>query len=416
MSREEKRGWMMVAGLFVVNMLIVGSGYFTAGVFFTPLLKQFGWSRAVLSTLTSILLVNSGLSAAPFGWLLDRIGARVLMVGGAALTGIAFLAASRITTFTELFACYFAIGIGVGACGLLSTSFVVANHFTRRRGLAMGVALAGTSTGGMVMTLIANHAIAIGGWRTGYIVLAIPVFVLAVPILLLILRPAPVLVEIPGAIPRARPVLEGMEVRDAVRTRSFWMISIAYFCFGYFAPGATLHLVPYLIGLGYPAAIAALTLSLVLGTSALGKLFMGFMADRMTGRRALAIDFFALGCGIGLFFFARHGAAIPLIVLVFGLSLGAPMALFPMVTVESFGLRRFGSIVGLTNLTYTVGTALGPTLSGRIFDKSASYVGAFEIFIALAAVATIAALLCRGLEAEQATLDLPIAPADTVKA
>jgi MFS family permease len=87
-----------------------------------------------------------------------------------------------------------------------------------------------------------------------------------------------------------------------------------------------------------------------------------------------------------------------------------------MVTVESFGLRRFGSIVGLTNLTYTVGTALGPTLSGRIFDKSASYTGAFEIFIALAAVASVAALLCRGLEAEQTTHVSSIAAANPVKA
>jgi MFS family permease len=194
------------------------------------------------------------------------------------------------------------------------------------------------------------------------------------------------------------------------------MISLAYFCFGYFAPGATLHLVPYLIGLGYPAAIAALTLSLALGVSALGKLAMGFMADRITGRITLAIDFAALGTGIALFFLARHGAAIALIVIMFGLTLGAPMALFPMVTVESFGLRRFGSIVGLTNLTYTVGTALGPTLSGRIFDKSASYAVAFEIFIVLAGVAAFAVLSCRGLDAERAMLETRIAEADAVKA
>src|SRR5262249_36534016 len=175
MTQRERQGWIIVASLFVSLSLVFGSGYNTGGLFFPHLLKHFGWARAPLATLQGAALpLSAGLSAPLIGWLLDRVEARIVMVAGVAMTGTAFLIASRVHLFAPLFAAYVMLGIGIGASTLLPCSLVIANWFGARRGLAMGLTFAGTSLGGALMTMVGNYAISRGGWREGYVTLALP--------------------------------------------------------------------------------------------------------------------------------------------------------------------------------------------------------------------------------------------------
>jgi MFS family permease len=403
MTSEQRRGWTIVASLFTELMLVFGAGFFTAGIFFNPLLKQFGWSRARLASVTGALQATLGLSSPLFGWILDRVEARWLMAGGVALVGFGFVGASRIHSFTPLFLCYIAIGLGLGASSLLPASLVVANWFRERRGIAMGVTMAGTSVGGSLMTLAAHWAIGHGGWRFGYLLLAAPMFLVAIPVLLMNVKSHPperVAVTTPGALPE----LPGMEIGPALGTRSFWMIFIIQFCFGYFAVAIVVHLPPYLIGLGYRSGIAALALSMVLVCASAGKLVMGTIADRVSGRIAVALDFAITAAGFVMFLGARSPAFLVASIPILGVVIGAPIALVPFLTAESLGLKRFGSIVGLTNLAYTLGAAIGPVLSGRIYDLTHSYAGAVMLFAMFALIGAAAALACSGLEEEQARL------------
>src|SRR5260370_8384567 len=132
MTRQERQGWLVVASLFVTLFLIFGSGYNTAGVFFTPLLKQFGWSRARLSLLTTTLALSAGLSVPLIGWLLDRVEARVVMTVGALLAGVSFLMASQINSFAPLLAAYVVLGVGIAAATLFPSSLLLANSFLAR--------------------------------------------------------------------------------------------------------------------------------------------------------------------------------------------------------------------------------------------------------------------------------------------
>ena len=400
MTAHERRAWLVVATLFITLLFVFGAAFFTAGIFFTPLIRQFGWSRAELSAVTSALLVTTGLSAPVFGWILDRVDARVLMTAGVTLSGVAFVGASRIHTFAALFICYVLLGLGVGASSLLPATFVVANWFETGRGLAMGITTAGTSVGGMVMTLAANSAIRFGGWRFGFVLLALPMFVIVIPLVALTLRSRPA-----GRDPRnvhGNNDLPGLEVGPALGTRSFWMLSIGQFCFGYVGPGAVLHLVPYLIGIGYSLDAGALALSLMLGFISVGKLLFGWIGDQLTGRASLGLDFITATVGLILLLAARHPVALWAMVPILGCAVGSPVALMPMVTAESLGLKRLGSLIGLTNLPYTIGAALGPIMSGHIFDRTHSYTIAFEVFIALAIVGAAASFACRDLATEQA--------------
>jgi MFS family permease len=401
MTQRERQGWIIVASLFVTLSLVFGSGYNTGGLFFPHLLKQFGWSRAQLSTLQGAALpLSAGLTAPLIGWLLDRIEARIVMVVGVAMTGIAFLLASRVHSFGPLFAAYVLLGVGIGAATLLPCSLVIANWFGARRGLAMGLTFAGTSLGGAAMTMVGNHAIALGGWRAGYVTLAIPMFVIAIPLILLIVRTRPPQAE-GVSVSDASNALPGFELREAFHTRSFWTISAAQFFFAAVAAGAGLHLITYLTEIGYTATFAASMMSLGYVFAAFGKLGMGLIADRVSARIALTFNFIAAGVGMMLIFGAAKTAVLVPFIIIFGLTLGAPLVLVPMLVAESLGLKRFGSIGGIAGVFNTIGAFVGPVGAGKIYDLTGSYVSAFEVFVVMCLLGAAVSYATLSLETEQ---------------
>ncbi len=392
-----RHAWLVVAALFVTLFFIWGSGYNTAGVFFTPLIRSFGWSRARLSTLQTALALAAGISAPFIGWILDRIEARFVMASGAVAAGAGFVIASLAHSYAAMLAAYVLIGLGIGAATLLPCSMVIANWFGARRGLAMGLTMAGTSAGGMVMTLISDRAIHLADWRFGYRILAAPAFVIVAPLVLLVIRTRPARIQAQTA-----ATVPGMDVRAALAGRSFWMLAAATLCFAVAVSGTNLHAVPHLIGSGYKPARAAVAFSILLAFGGVGKLVIGWAADRVGARPALAASLLGMATGIILLIDARHRLPLIGFVAIYGLTFGAPLALLPLVAAESMGLKRFGSLYGLIGFFHTIGSATGPVLAGHAFDLRGSYSYAFATFAALLIIGAAAALACVPMSAENA--------------
>jgi MFS family permease len=215
-------------------------------------------------------------------------------------------------------------------------------------------------------------------------------FVVVTPLALVFVRSRPpeVSAEAPpsaaataAASPHRDPFADvlGLEVAEALRARSFWMIVAAQFPFPLAGVGAFVHMVAYLSGIGYGDAAAALSLSLVLLIATLGQPLMGVVADRIGGRRALARAFGLLALSLMLLLAATQMAALAMFVLVFGLIVARPIVLSPLVVAESLGVKRYGSLMGLVGFTFTLGLALGPLLAGAIYDFTASYARAFVV-------------------------------------
>jgi MFS family permease len=402
-----RRSWLIVVSLFFTLFFIFGSGYNTAGVFFTPVIKTFGWSRARLSTLQTALALAAGISIPLVGWVLDRVEARFVMTVGAVMAGCGFVTASLAHSYEAMVAAYLLIGLGIGAATLLPCSLVIANWFGARRGIAMGLTMAGTSVGGMVMTLVSDRAIRFSGWRFGYLLLAVPAFVIVIPLVLLLVRTRPERGD--GlSVAEAATALPGLEVGAALSGRSFWLMSLAVICFSISVSGTNLHAVPYLIGIGYAPARAAIVLSSVLAFGAAGKLLIGWIADKIGARVALSANLFAMALGLGLLTGAGHRLPLIGFVVIFGLTVGAPLALIPLVMAEIIGLKRFGSLFGLVGLFHTAGAAIGPVAAGRIFDLNGSYWPAFELFGVLLLIGSAAVLGCAPLSAQESAT-VPIA-------
>jgi MFS family permease len=191
MLKEDRRAWLIVAVLFAIGGFIFGGTISTPGVFFAPLIKEFGWSHARVSSLASAITLGTIPGSIAAGFLLERIDARIPITGGATLTAASLLFASQANSyFPLLLSCFFA-GLGVGMATLLPISLVIANWFREKRGVAMGVAVAGISAGGMIMVQLAAAAIRAGGWRVGYVALALPILLIAVPLTVVVVRTRP---------------------------------------------------------------------------------------------------------------------------------------------------------------------------------------------------------------------------------
>jgi len=396
MNSKQGQNWLVVLALFATLFFVFGSGYNTASVFFTPVLDSFGWSRARLSSLQTALALSAAFSIPAVGWLLDHVQARAVICVGIILTACGFVVAGRATSFDQMALAYVLLGLGLGIGTLLPCSLVVAREFSEQRGRALGITMAGTTSGGMVMTLVANGLIEHAGWRASYIILTLPMLFVSLPLVLMWVRTRPHDPRSQRSELSSKP--PGLDVGEALRTRSFWIIGLVQFCFIFASTGGTLHLIPYLIVIGYDPSRAALILSLTMGLAAIGKITLGYTAERIGSRAALTLNLIMLAIGQTLLLGARNPAMLFAYTAVYGLMSGAPLALVPLMIADSLGLKRFGSLSGLAGIFTTIGAGTGPVAAGLLFDRTASYHTAFELFALVLVVAGCAVTFCRPLQ------------------
>ncbi|HUY19454.1 MAG TPA: MFS transporter [Candidatus Binataceae bacterium] len=398
MTAAERRSWVIVASLFSALFFIVGSND-TFGIFVTPLAREFGWSRAQVSLLFTGESLALGVSAPLVGWLLDRIDARWVISGGALLSGCCYLAAASVHSFIPMLAIFLLIGVGLAAAAFLPVSVVISNWFENDRGMAMGLAMAGEPIGASILAILVNYAIGYGGWRFGFKAIAVPMFLIVAPLVFVLVRGHP---PRDGQTPAEhRETLSGCEVREAIRTRSFWMLMIAWLCWGYSFGGPFTHLVAYLTGLGYSPDRAALAFSVMMGFLAIGYFTIGRAADRAGAKITVAIVFVVTALMQLILLGATHVVLLIIFVVGNGLVIEVAQVILPMVLADSLGLKRFGSLAGLMWFPLCVGVAIGPWVTGKIFDLTGSYTLAFELSAAAALLGAVATLATLPREYEQ---------------
>jgi MFS family permease len=399
-------------------MFFIWGAINSGAVFFVPVLTTFGWTRAKLSVALSIGWVTGGATGPLIGWIADRVDPKKMMVTGATIPGLLFLALSRATTFGEFLLINGMFGICVGASTSIPISLLIANWFEHRRGLAMGIAFSGSTLGGAVMTIVASHAIAARGWRVGYLTLALPILLIVVPLIVFFVRnrnagEARESADASSAGPDVQLdsssyQLPGLELSQATKTRSFWLICAAQFFAGS-SLGLGPHFIAYLIGVGYSATFAATVVSLYLLMTTAGTLLGGPLADRFTARFALTCTYALASFGTIALLAASHPLALATTVLGAGFAWGALAVQTPLVMIESLGVRRLGSVLGVTGIFYTIGAAVSPIITGRIFDVTGSYSIAITSFVVFLGICAFAISRCRPLSLEQIQFE-PSAP------
>ncbi|MGH7779920.1 MAG: MFS transporter [Candidatus Binataceae bacterium] len=410
MTNQERQGWIIVGAIFV-TMFFIWGGINCGAVFFVPVLKTFGWSRAKLSVAVSIGWITGGAAGPLIGLIADRVNPKKMMIVGAAVTGLLWLALSRATTFGEFLAINGLFGISVGASTTIPASLLIAGWFQERRGLAMGLAFSGATLGGAAITMTATYAIGHSGWRFGYLTLALPILVIVVPAILIFVQTmksadARNIARGKGdAAAHARTaappmVLPGLELAQARRTRSFWLICVVQALAG-LTTGMGAHFIAYLTGIGYTPTRAATAVSLYLIGTTAGTLLGGPLVDRTGARNAMVGTFAFASLGMLGLLGASHLPALALNIVAGGFAAGAFAVQMPLVMIESLGVKRLGSVLGITGVFYTFGAFASPIITGRIFDVTGSYQIAITAFLVILAICAIAMIGMRSLERER---------------
>ncbi|MBV8773753.1 MAG: MFS transporter [Deltaproteobacteria bacterium] len=402
MLKDNRQGWLIVGVLFIAVAFVFGGTMATPGVFFAPLIKEFGWSHAQVSSLASAVTLGTIPGGLIAGFLLERVDARIPIVAGAGLTAGALLFASRTYSYLPLLIVYFFAGFGVALATLLPAALVVAKWFQAKRGVATGVVIAGVSVGGMLLVQVATVFIRFDGWRAGYTALAVPIFLIVIPLVILVVRNRPINISSWASSSCAASAdgqraldHEGFNFKQAIGTRSFWLIALASFLFGFSAYGILTQLVVYLISVGYRPAAAAMALSLILGLNAPGKIFFGVVVDRVGARLSLVLSFMSTACGI-ILLLASHGTAgLMTFLLIYGLAWGAPLMLLPLITMESMGLKHYAWLGGILQVGHSMGSMMGPVVLGRIFDVARSYRPAFMLCVVCLDIGAASIFACQ---------------------
>jgi MFS family permease len=266
-------GYIIVAAAFVIMAMIWGM-WATFGVFFDPLLKEFGWTRAAASGASSLNNILFGLVCIFSAGLSDKLGPRKVIIGCSILLGISYFLMSRVESLWEMYL-YFGVLVSLGMSSYIPLLSLVARWFTRRRGMVTGIVFSGMGLGTMLLPLAANQLIVYYSWRMAFIILAVLALALTL-IAALFMKAAP---EHSRGEPNNEPG-RGSTFMEAVRTRQFILLCVLYFCFLFCLVTIMVHVVIHGIGLGIAAADAAFILAIIGGACIVGMNVMGAASDR----------------------------------------------------------------------------------------------------------------------------------------
>ncbi|MBN1152224.1 MAG: MFS transporter [Dehalococcoidia bacterium] len=401
-------GYWMVAFAFLCLTMCIGCGSFVFSLFVNPLQSDLSWSRGEIMVGFTIFWVMMGVASPLFGRVLDKHGARRAIPIGAVIMGLGFVVLSTVDSLPLFYLGYVLVGSGAAGIGPVSTSAIVSNWFRRKRGTAVGITSAGIGAGGFIMAPIAGYLLDTFGWRTGYFAMALIIWVSIIPLALLFVRTRPEDIGLhPDGAAAATPesgggstggFAWGLTLRQAVTTAPFWLIAVSYLLGNFSSMGGLQAQVPNLNDIGYPTATAAAALGAIGFGSGVGKVFFGWLCDRMQPRLASAIGLFLQCAAVLILLRVCPDSPMQLIwayALLMGFGAGSWLPTMSILVSRSFGLAFYGSVFGVINLAQSVGTATGPLVAGVMFDTMGTYRWAFILFAALYGIAIPAVLLVR---------------------
>ena len=382
-------------------MVVSWATYTSYGIFFTPLLDEFSWNRAITSGAFSLSMFVYGILGVVVGALNDRFGPRMVLTSCGIILGLGYLLMARITVLWQLYL-FLGIIVGTGMSGvwvpLLST---IARWFVKRRTLMSGIIIAGVGIGGLIGPPVISRLIEAYDWRMSYIIQGIVVLVLIVAATQLLRRDSGQIRQLTDkgknevTLETEKSVDGSFTFKDAIKTAQFWINFCLLFCFGFGSFAIAVHIVPHAIDLGISSVIAANILAVRGAMSILGNNIFGALADRIGNRQIFIIGLIMTSASFFWLLIADELWMLYLFIVFSGFAGGGMGASESPLTAWLFGINSHGLIYGVVHVGFTLGAAAGPYLMGYIFDVTGSYQLAFLTCAILSVIGVILSLLLK---------------------
>ena len=375
---EFRRGWPVVLACFAVAVFAWGFGAFGPAVYLAELQRRTGWSAATIGGATTISFVI-GAGLLPWvGAAIERFGARTVLSGGVVLLGAGAVGVGRVADPWQLYAFNMLIGVGWAGASSTAISTTLAQHFDRRLGMALSLALTGASAGGFA---VAPGLIALSqrdGFPTAVSELTLALAATVLPLLFVCIRS---LRREARPAPQKGPPAVGR--REALRDKGFWSIAAPFALAISAQVGMMVYQVAYLLPLlGVGGTSAALVCTSV--SAAGGRLAMSTMLDHLNQRPIAAATFIGQAGALSVMI-TMPGSSVALYLgsIVFGLGMGNVVALPSLVIQREFAPRSFGLVLGLSTAIGQIGYSISPALLGIVHDLSGSYRATLAVCIGL---------------------------------
>lgn len=391
-------GWLVVAACFFLT-LTVGETFWTFGIFFKPLQQEFGWSRALVSSIFTAFLLGYAVSVIASGRLVDRHNPKSVLFISALLIGLGLCLCSVASTINHFRVFMLIVGLGSGATWSVPNSTVQRWFYKKKSaGLAIGVVVSGVGVGALVFAPLINALILSYGWRDTFLIIGLLFFVVVVAATLVI-RPSPPDTMTILKDPERLSLPAGVTLPNTNQLLTTWAFGATVFILSagvFIFQVVSAHLVPHATDAGISSSASALALGLMGGFSIPGRILSGLFSARLGWHRLLALSFFGMAFSILWLFMLKDIWMLYVFALSYGMFHGIRIVGQVAVLPEIFGIRSLGELIGISSAIGQIVASFAPYAAGAIFDATGSYSPAFLVIFALSAAAgCVAALLKR---------------------
>lgn len=371
------------------------------GAYVAVLSDERGWSKTALSGGAAIQSIESALLGPALGWLLDRFGPQAMVRIGMLVFGLGFIALSQVDTLGGFYACAVVLAIGASLSGYFPLTVALIQWFERYRARALSIISLGLALGGMAVPLVA-WTMQEFGWRVTAFASGVIAIVVGIPLASVIRRrpqdhgetvdglpPEPALVA--GDAPHAdRPNQPEFTVRQALRTRAFWLLAVGHGLALLVVTAVNVHAITHMKeGLGYSVAQAALVIMLMTFGQVGGVLLAATLGDRFQKRYVAAVCMLGHGAGLLLLTYATHTAEVVAFALLHGVAWGLRGPFMQAIRADYFGRNAIGMILGLSAVIIALGQIAGPMVAGVMADLTGNYKAGFTALALVAACGSL---------------------------
>ena len=402
-------GWAIIGVIFMAQFVASGMGGTTLGIFFKPISDDLGWSLTMLTGAVTAGSIANMVIGPLVGPILDRVGPRPVMLAGTIVAGIGLIALTSVREIWQFWVMYaLVVALGLGELGHFTGPVVVSKWFIKKRGRAMAFATTGVAVGGVVLSPIIGTLLGAVGWRQTWLIMGILTMVIMMPLILIFMRRRP---EDLGLLPDGAPSLSPIDVtsgkkpaagdpevswtlKEAFRTRSFWLLIFTLNLVSLSASAGLLHLVPFLTKqLGMSTQAASFVLSARLASSSVGRIFLGFLLERIPVRYGLALVVGMRSLGTILLLVLPYPINIPIHIITGGMIGGNLVLVQPLLFSSYYGRKFAGSIQGSIQPLLGIAGLIGPLAIAIMYDVTGTFTSAFYISAAFGFVGCALAMV-----------------------
>ncbi len=399
-------GWKMVAAGGGLQFLQAGLLHQGFGAYLAVLNEERGWSKTALAGAATLQPMEAAILGPVLGWLMDRFGPQGMIRIGIVVFGLGFMALSQIDSLAGFYGAFLIIAFGSSMCGFFPLNVAIIHWFERMRARALSSLSFGLALGGLFVPAVA-WSMQTWGWRTTAFVSGLLVIALGFPLARVIRRrpgdhgetvdgspSAPAADPDPAA--RPAPARREFTVREALRTRAFWLLSLGHGFALLVVFAVNVHAITFLKeGLGYTLEQAALFVSLITVGQLCGIMTGWAIGDRYDKRLIATACMLMHAAGLLMLTYALNVAMLIAFALLHGTAWGLRGPFMQAIRADYFGLRAIGMIMGLSSMLIVIGQIGGPLITGLLADLTGSYRPGFTVVAVLAGLGSLFFLLAK---------------------